>query len=384
MTNSHGNIKYRIGIYTGFGASHSWLWFFDLFERAQILDIDFIDSESIINGEVKKFNVLIFSGGDTFSVAESIGERGAEKLKEFISSGGLYIGSCAGAYFPLNFDFPPLNYFNLVNAGVGNFTVNPPEPFLLPEKFSCPYGNGFVYHPFREDVKLTFIDSETPALAPVYGGPSFIINDDSRCIARYHAFTERTIFLCNKKYADEIYLNKPAIISKKYGNGYLLLCGPHLEHPNYREANIKLIELLFRYTKIDGSPDDMIPSGEIISVEDLKRVVSNLRVLSGGLVAKQWKWKVGRKTYEAEKILYFIEFVWRRMKNLNFQLSAERERYFYLMNQFGTAKRFLKELPENNTDKQFEKLLHCLKIAVSEFLKIYLFTQKSQRKRLYA
>lgn len=373
--------NYRIGIYTGNGASHSWLWFVDVFEKTGILDIDFIDSESILNDNIKKFNVLIFSGGDTFSIAESIGSEGAEKLINFISSGGLYIGSCAGAYFPLSFDFPPLNYFNVINAVVANFAVNPPEPLMLSEKFSCPYGNGFIFHPVREEIRIKFNDSIITA--PLYGGPAFVLKDDTRCIGEYHSFTEKTIFLCNRKYADEIYLNMPAIIAKKFKDGYLILTGPHLEHPFYEEANKKLLELIEMFIQRECLKENIYFCEEI-SILELKKIVSNLRIKSEGLIARELKWRLGRKTYEAEKIAYFIDAVWKRLKMSSTYRFPSSDNYIELLEQFTMTLHHLKELSENSSNENFEKLLCFLKNSVTKFISVYFNNKKLYGEKLYA
>lgn len=375
----------RIGIYTGNGASHSWLWFVEVFERNEIFNIDFIDSESIINEDLHKFNVLVFSGGDTFSIAESVTEKGAEKLKEFISSGGLYIGSCAGAYFPLNFDFPPLNYFNLVNADVGNFAINPPEPVMLSEKFSCPYGNGFVFHPLREDIVLDFNDETITA--PLYGGPAFILKDHTMCFARYHSFTQKTLFLCDKKYAEEIYLNKPAVIVKASGNGFIVLTGPHLEHPSYKAANNKLLELIYKHLRSWTSDCNIPPYasyGRGISITELKKIVSNLRIMAEGLAIKQFKWKVGRKIYETEKIEYFIDFVWKRLKLLESLQFPSDTSFQELLDSFAVTKQLLKKLSDDSANENFEKLLVAIKESTTKFITLYLYNKRLSGEKIYA
>ncbi len=304
------------------------------------------------------------------------------KLMDFISSGGLYIGSCAGAYFPLSFDFPPLNYFNVINAGVANFAVHPPEPLMLSEKFSCPYGNGFIFHPVREEIRIKFNDGTITA--PIYGGPAFVVKDDSHCIGEYHSFTERTIFLCDRKYADEIYLNMPAIIAKKFNDGYLILTGPHLEHPLYEEANKKLLELIEMFIQRECLKENIYYCGEEISTLELKKVVSNLRIMSDGLITKELKWRVGRKIYEAEKIAYFIDSVWKRLKMSSTYRFPSSENYIELLKQFTITWHHLKELSENSSNENFEKLLVSLKNSVTKFISVYLINKKLYGEKLYA
>ncbi|GAF89729.1 unnamed protein product, partial [marine sediment metagenome] len=92
----------KIGIYTGMGASHSWLWFVELFDRMGFYEIAFLNEDEIQRDGLNGLDILVMSGGDTFAMAEGLGAKGAHKLEDFIRKGGLYIGSCAGAYLPLN------------------------------------------------------------------------------------------------------------------------------------------------------------------------------------------------------------------------------------------------------------------------------------------
>jgi hypothetical protein len=144
-----------IGIYNGHGASHSWLWFVEILDSMGFWDIHFINDRDITGGALDPLNVLLISGGDTFAIAEALGNVGAEQLKSFLERGGLYIGSCAGAYLPLNSSLSPLNLFNLASVKISNLTKNLPEPLALPEKFCTAYGCSYVFHPVREAVTIS-------------------------------------------------------------------------------------------------------------------------------------------------------------------------------------------------------------------------------------
>jgi len=78
----------KIGIYTGTGTSHSWLWFVDIFERFGFYDLVFLNESDIHEIGLNGLDVLVMSGGDTFAVAEGLGKKGAEKLEDFIVNGG--------------------------------------------------------------------------------------------------------------------------------------------------------------------------------------------------------------------------------------------------------------------------------------------------------
>lgn len=57
-----------------------------------------IDEASIKKGELKDYSVLIVPGGYTKRCVTSLGKRGFERIRDFVESGGGYIGICAGAY----------------------------------------------------------------------------------------------------------------------------------------------------------------------------------------------------------------------------------------------------------------------------------------------
>src|SRR4030042_146778 len=145
-----------IGIYTGSGASHSWLWFVEILDRMGFCNVPFVDERDILKEGLDRLNVLLMSGGDTFAIAEGLGAEGSDKLRSFIEGGGLYIGTCAGAYLPLRSSMNFLNQFNFINVKISNISrkLSEPERHSF-EKVACSsYGCDFVYHVVREDVLL--------------------------------------------------------------------------------------------------------------------------------------------------------------------------------------------------------------------------------------
>ena len=59
-----------------------------------LVNADYVNKESLDN-----FKVLCIPGGDMYQYAQDISSEGKEKIKNFISNGGNYIGICGGAYF---------------------------------------------------------------------------------------------------------------------------------------------------------------------------------------------------------------------------------------------------------------------------------------------
>ena len=323
----------KIGIYTGKGASHSWLWFVEVFERLGFYDLSFLTEADLAGDELEKVDVLTVSGGDTFAIAEALGPQGANRLKTFVTRGGIYLGSCAGAYLPLNSSKEHLNHFNFVPAKITNLTKTVPEAHGMKEKFCTCYGCSFIFHPVREAVEVTTsglppFGKSTTFTAPLYGGPPMTVTNPASILAAYTNFTDKTVFLVNRKLAEKTVLGNAAVIRKKMGKGHLHLYGPHFEHPHFRQANLFLSDAMMRdlpdQTTSTGNPEDGINllsgSNKQRFIRDFKRELSNSRIVAAGLEMIPLKWTIGNKIYETGKIRVFLEALWQRIR------SFEKER----------------------------------------------------------
>ncbi len=321
-----------IGIYTGMGTSHSWLWFVDIFERFGLLALRFLTERDIHEQALDHVDVLAVSGGDTFAVAQGMGERGAKELARFIRRGGLYIGSCAGAYLPLVSSKQHLNYFNFVPVKIGNLTKILPKAKQIPEKFCTPYGCSFVFHPVREEVRVRLNGCEPfdrgagPVLAPLYGGPSLVVNGgSSEILAFYEGFTNKTVFLADRDIAHDTIIGKAAVVREKMGDGHLYLFGPHFEHPAYPEANQLVADVIAFETGAgrDVTGQSLKDDAKTIKgtearqlLRNIKRELSNSRIVSIGLEMLPVRWMIGKKLYDPVKIRFFIESLWQRLLKL--------------------------------------------------------------------
>lgn len=319
----------KIGVYTGEGTSHSWLWFVDLFERMGFHNLSFLSETTIQEDGLEGLDVLAISGGDTFTIAGALGKIGAHKIKQFIENGGLYIGSCAGAYLPMNSSKSPLNLFNFAAVKISNLSKYLPDCCQMRYKFSTAYGCCFVYHPVREDIGLGL--NGTPPFtgagettAPLYGGPGMIPSNGTQVLAHYKTFTKKTVFLVDENQAHETLIGKAAAVRTHFGCGSLYLFGPHLEHPHYPEANRLVANAIF-WDAGRSSNEDAVKriKPKILSKSDsrklilaLKRELSNSRIVAAGLEMLPIRWLIGTKYYEPEKIRVFLESMWRRLGSL--------------------------------------------------------------------
>lgn len=326
----------RIGIYAGSGSSHSWLWFVDMFEKTGFLDLAFLDEASVKKNGLRHLDVLVISGGDTFAVAEALGRQGADHIKSFVERGGVYIGSCAGAYLPMNSSKKPLDMFNFVDVKITNLSKTLPESEKNSCKFCTSYGCDFVFHPVREEVRLKSAGTFSPVSefnAPLYGGPGMKVSDPATVLAYYCGFTEKTSFLTGKEIASKTLVGHAAIVRIPSGDGCFYLFGPHLEHPNYPDANTCIADaILWETGKINGyihpftenpraAGSDEILSGKKAKdfVRELRRELSNSRIAASSLEFLPIRWLIGKKVYEPEKVRVFLESMWKRIKKLEKQ-----------------------------------------------------------------
>jgi len=386
----------RIGIYTGKGTSHSWLWFVEIFDRLGLFDIAFLTETELRRDGLDRGDVLAVSGGDTFAIAESLGPGGADNLRRFITNGGLYIGSCAGAYLPLRSSKEHLNLFNFVPAKIANLTQRLPEPVRIREKFCTAYGCSFVFHPVREAVQVATNGfppfRQAPHLtAPLYGGPPMIAEGDTQVLASYVGFTDQTVFLVDEQLAADTVLGKAAVIRQQMGKGHLHLYGPHFEHPHFAKANQLLIDgMRYDLARDLLRPHDDTPTEETISGEvcrellrDIKREISNSRIVAVGLEPLSIRWVIGNKVYEPSKIREFIEPLWKRIRPLEKlnQLTLLPDQAARWSEAASSTTRVLRRL-KRDTDKGIDTLsaardtFEALNRICSLFLDIYFRTMR--------
>jgi len=348
----------KIGIYAGTGSSHSWLWFSELLDRTwpKLPHVEILDEFSIKDVHKMGIQILLVSGGDTFELARGMGEEGAKAIEDFVCQGGKYWGSCAGAYLVLNSSKSPLNLFNFVKAKISNLS----EPTLaapLDEKYKTPYGCKYVLHPVREEVLLCisareYGSGQKSILAPLYGGPILSQMEEGDALVLYSGFTPRTRFLLPKEMAEKMVLGRVALLKRPYGKGAFFISGPHMEHPKYEEANQLLMELLgikaHVRCKAKKGPLGHKRSPSVKDLNYLKSLLSDLLIRARAMAAFDNRWLIGAKIYEAEKILVFMEALWKRIPFLErIGPKIEQERISNLIEMGSRLLGELKILQEN-------------------------------------
>ena len=385
-------LKYpHIGVYAGTGTSHSWLWFIDIFDRMGFHAVSILDEFDVMAGRLDTLDVLAVSGGDTMAIAEALGPIGAQQVAAFISSGGVYLGSCAGAYLVMNSSKPHLCDFNFAAVKITNLSKHLPSCRGMGHKFSMAYGCDYIFHPVREAVGLRLsgnspFKGEPSFRAPLYGGPGMRVTQGAQVLARYDCFTDKTLFLVEKQLAHETLINTAAAVRVRKGDGCIYLFGPHFEHPHFLQANRLVAEAI--YWDLRPKPAAKRPWSEGIkplSTRDssmllltLKRELSNSRIVATGLEMLPVKWQIGAKIYEPEKLRVFLESMWRRLKPLekNDRLFVAAETSQTLMADAAETTALLRRLKSDidlgkDTRLLAGRLIHLLHRYSMSFLELY-------------
>jgi len=105
-----------IGLYSGNGVSVSYLketveTLFNMgFRRISLLP------GPLTPEDLRAIDVLIVGGGDSFEILRSLGKDEARNIRQFIESGGLYIGICAGALLLLKPVNLPVSAYGEIEA----------------------------------------------------------------------------------------------------------------------------------------------------------------------------------------------------------------------------------------------------------------------------
>ncbi len=386
----------RVGVYVGEGASHSWTWFVDLMEKYSYGRLRLIE-EGDFPRLAPEQDVLLVSGGDTFAVARALASPGARALQTFQERGGLYIGSCAGAYLPLNSSKAPLSTFNFVKCRINNLTRDLPPVHQMPLKFSTRYGCDYIYHPVREDVRVR-MDDHFPVwggrevCVPLYGGPPLNLSDDIVPRAYYTGFTERTRFLTEREIAETVYLGKVAACEKSFGKGRMVLLGPHFEHPWFPEGNDIIHQWIEWHVhperpavdtemKKPGKKKKLRVRKDFLSSQiqkEFKREISNMRIRADGMTRKSVHWRIGAKVYEPEKILHFVDAIWKRLTGTHSPSPETTSKGLQeaLVEQAAECNALLKSLASKidsgeDSEELAEEMFSSLKALVVAFLGIY-------------
>lgn len=195
-------------IFTGAGAWNDGVVAFENFLTFKGMTWYECEDTYIENNDLTgMFGAIHFPGGDSGQYIERINEIGLQHIRDFVAAGGGYIGICAGGYFACdriiwegNSYDNPLNLFD----GVGYGAIDEIIPW-----------SGYAMTTITMNLSNQ-INRYEPSSECImyYGGAAFFPDEgqEMNVIGTYDAFRDN-----------------PAIINYTYGEGRILLFGPHPE-----------------------------------------------------------------------------------------------------------------------------------------------------------
>jgi Biotin-protein ligase, N terminal len=191
---------------------------------------------------LSRFDVLVFPGGRAHKQADALGEEGRRAVKDFIRSGGGYVGICAGAFlasaqyeWSLGFVNTRTLHGDREMPGVGIRSM-------------ADRGPGSVQIELTPEGRSIFGDRSGPPDISFSGGPVFpgpMRDDLPRCIPLAHFSTE----LANYTPQRGTMIGTPAIFAATFGAGRVISISPHPETTKGAEFLVKLAVLATARTR---------------------------------------------------------------------------------------------------------------------------------------
>lgn len=191
------------------------------------LSVELVNSEYINDNSLSDFKIISFPGGDMYQYSQDISTNGKEMIKEFIKTGGGYIGLCGGAYFACENVIWQGNQLNMESLGI------------IPAVSEGPFDEIVPY--------------------PEYGMCEVVISDTSHYITKTISDTLQILYYWGpvlkpnnpnvSVLAEYTAINQPAILASTYGRGKVFITGAHPEI----EENSDRDGVVFRDTTINGT-----------------------------------------------------------------------------------------------------------------------------------
>ncbi|MGC8966571.1 MAG: BPL-N domain-containing protein [Caldimicrobium sp.] len=224
--------------------SHLWgIWTYKALKKAE-LDFEPILGEEIDETFSKKYKALFVPGGWSKNKLEGLTERQREILKEFIRSGGIYIGICGGASLA--------GAEGLQIASVKRISERVPS-------FSGPCKIEFdKSHPLFQKVKpilylwfppeLEILSSNIKILA-CFKEPEEEAYVSDLCLKDHKSHLDFFEGIYGIRLDPQYMKGKPLILEETFGQGRVLLSLVHFDTPNCKNG-FRLLKNLVEYFQL--------------------------------------------------------------------------------------------------------------------------------------
>jgi glutamine amidotransferase-like uncharacterized protein len=211
-----------------------------ILENGISCDCDLITSQEVKSGVLNGYDAILVPGGSSELMAASLGRDGSDAIREFVASGGGYVGICAGSFLATDrFEF----CLNLVDAGQFDGTCETLQGVRAP---MADRGSGNVAVKTTDHGQTVFATAPSSFVATYTGGPVFQDEVLDKVPTYVTLATYRSeIWRCEKQRGTMI--QRPAAIVAPFERGRVLLFGFHPEtQPETHEALLLSIEAVAR------------------------------------------------------------------------------------------------------------------------------------------
>ncbi len=289
----------------------SFLWGLIAYDTFRELGIDFelLTSEDVRAGRLAGFDVLFVPGGWASDKIVALGAEGRERIRDFVSAGGSYLGICGGAGLALSHE----NGLGLSVSG------------RLPSNKRLPSFSGAIHleaaepgHPLWEGSggsgifhawwpgQFSLEEGGGDIVLARYGSPV-----DGSCVTDLPVYEWMDWAFWGQKYGinlnPERIVGEPAVIETRFGEGKAILSYLHFETPADSAGHDVLLNIL-RYLaggKSVGGGDAGKRIGDSAKRGDLPVKPAGGAVSEAAVIA-------GRLKQSADKLVEFGEknFLW--------------------------------------------------------------------------
>lgn len=188
----------------------------------------------------QKLDAIAFPGGWTPGYTSSLGEEGAANIRQMLARGGRYFGICAGGYYALenvdwNGRYPPgrWHYGTNIFPGDGGAIAA-----IIPS-----FTNWEII-PIDIDLTPLGVPFKGTDWILYWGGPYFIPKEDSWA-SREGLAPASEVMVIGRYQPDPEGVQHPAIVAYRYGEGRVVLSGPHPEMSRNYTTLWVLLDWLF-------------------------------------------------------------------------------------------------------------------------------------------
>jgi glutamine amidotransferase-like uncharacterized protein len=171
---------------------------------------DRISSETVANGDLNNFDVVIFPGGTGNGQAKSIGADGGRAIERFVAGGKGLIAICAGGYLVVEGWNPLTKSIELLNAESWD-----DEHWARGEQFIS--------------VKVSGVDDASSSHTMWFENGPIFVPGKMAYMPAYTSLVKYVSDLAPKGAPHGLMTGRDAVIASNFGKGRVVAFGPHPE-----------------------------------------------------------------------------------------------------------------------------------------------------------